>query len=100
MIKMEIVNGKYSNRAYYKLMRDLKRLRSVVQTIAVSLSWAGSTLYVFAGGSVALFTLLLSCSHLLPAPRVSPAGRHRHSVDGSALLRVPSAPGYRRLDLL
>lgn len=25
MIKMEIVNGKYSNRAYYKLMRDLKK---------------------------------------------------------------------------
>lgn len=71
-----------------------------MQTIAVSLSWAGSTPYVFAGGSVALFTLLLSCIHLLPAPRVSPAGRHRCSVDGSPLLRVPSALGCRQLDLL
>lgn len=56
-------------------MGDLKRLHSVVQTIAVSLSWAVSTLYVFAGGSVALFTLLLFCSRLFPTPRASPAGQ-------------------------
>lgn len=67
-------------------MGDLKRLHSVVQTIAVSLSWAVSTLYVFAGGSVALspccfFAAACSLPHVLPQ-----LARHLCSGDGSALL--------------